>query len=84
VTSDIKTTTPQASIPPTEDARLPILEPEIEREWRNCRNGYVKSLLASGKLQEQVKETALWCISVLDEYQSRGLNPDQGGRRFGA
>jgi hypothetical protein len=25
-----------------------------------------------------VKETALDCVRVLDEYQNRGLNPDQG------
>ena len=28
---------PQLSIKPEEDARLPILEAEIEREWNNYR-----------------------------------------------
>jgi hypothetical protein len=34
------------TIKPEEDARLPILEAEIEREWNNYRGAYVKRLLA--------------------------------------
>ena len=51
---------PQVSISPAEDARLPILEAEIEREWRRWRPKYVRDLKARGKLQHQIRETALW------------------------
>jgi hypothetical protein len=69
---------PQLSIKPEEDARLSILEVEIEREWNNYREAYVKSLRAQGVLQQRIRETALWCVQVLDEYQNRGLGADQG------
>jgi hypothetical protein len=69
---------PQVSIKPEEDARLPILEARIEREWRQYRSGYVKSLQKSGQLQKQVRATALWCVQVLHDAENRGLNPDQG------
>ncbi len=68
---------PQVTIKPEEDARLPVLEAEIEREWRNHRKVYVKNLLSKGELQSQVQATALQCVRVQDEYQNRGLNPDQ-------
>lgn len=68
----------RVSIKPEEDARLPILEAQIEREWRQHRSGYVKSLQKTGQLQKQVHETALWCVHVLHDAENRGLNPDQG------
>ncbi|MDR3774548.1 MAG: hypothetical protein P4L26_14440 [Terracidiphilus sp.] len=65
-------------IKPEEDARIPILEAQIEREWRQYRRAYVKSLQKAGQLQKQVHETALWCVQVLRDAENRGLNPDQG------
>jgi hypothetical protein len=69
---------PQVCISPEEDARLPILEAEIEREWSQHRSGYVKSLKRAGTLKKQIRETALDCIRVLHQYQNAGLSPDQG------
>jgi hypothetical protein len=69
---------PQVSIPPAEDARIPVLEAQIEREWNQFRPKYVRDLKAKGTLQQQIRETALWCVQVLDEYQNRGLGADQG------
>ncbi len=69
---------PQVSIKPEEDARLPILEAQIEREWRQFRPGYVKSLQKTGQFQKQVHETALCCVRVLHQYEERGLGADQG------
>jgi len=66
------------SIAPDEDAGLPVLEAEIEREWRQWRRSCVKDLVARNRLKERVRETALWCVRVLDEYQNRGLGADQG------
>lgn len=66
------------SVRPAEDARLPILEAQIEREWNQFRPKYVRDLKARGKLQHQIRETALWCIQVLDRYEERGLGADQG------
>ena len=68
----------QVSIPPEEDARLPVLEAQIETQWRRFRPKYVKQLESQSRLPEQIKETALSCISLLNDYQNRGLNPDQG------
>lgn len=69
---------PRVSVKPEEDARLPILEAQIEREWRRWRKSYVKLLLKEGRFETQVRETALWCIQVMNQYEERGLNPDQG------
>jgi hypothetical protein len=69
---------PQVSIPPEEDARLPILEAEIEREWNQWRPKYVRDLKAKGTLQHQIRNTALWCIQVLNRYEERGLGADMG------
>jgi hypothetical protein len=63
---------------PEEDARLPILEAEIERRWQTDRPKYYDLLQKEGALKKQVRETALMCVSVLQQYQSKGLNPDQG------
>ena len=68
----------RVSIPPEDDARLPILEAEIEREWNQWRPKYVRDLVKRGKLQEQIRETALWCIQVLNRYEERGLGADMG------
>jgi hypothetical protein len=73
----IQSQPPEVSIPPREDARLPVLEAEIETRWRNFRRAYVRELVKEGKLQSQVRETALWCIQVLNDCQNRGLNADQ-------
>ena len=69
---------PQVSTKPEEDAGLPILEAQIEREWCQHRSGYVKSLKQAGTLKRQLRETALSCIRVLHQYQNAGLSPDQG------
>lgn len=68
---------PRVSIEPLEDARLPILEAQIEREWREYRKAYVNELLRNDKLKSQVRETALWCLHVLRQYEERGLGADQ-------
>lgn len=68
----------QVTIKPEEDARLPILEARIEREWRQYRKAFVKGLVKEGIFQKAVKQTALQCVQVLHDYQNRGLNPDQG------
>lgn len=68
---------PDESIPPEEDARLPILEAEIEKEWRQWRPKYVQDLMAKGALQKQIRETALWCIETMNRGASRGMSPDQ-------
>jgi hypothetical protein len=78
-----KNEVPQVSITPEEDARLPILEAQIEREWCQHRSGYVKSLKRAGTLKKQLRETALACIRVLHQYQNAGLNPDQGREAMG-
>ena len=67
----------QVEVKPEEDARLPILEAEVEREWRNHRPGYVKNLEKENRLQVQVHATALSCVKLLNQYQEKGLNPDQ-------
>jgi len=69
---------PEVTIKPEEDARLPVLEAQIEREWREYRAGYAKSLQKTGRLQMQVRETALCCVRVLHQYEERGLGADQG------
>jgi FKBP-type peptidyl-prolyl cis-trans isomerase (trigger factor) len=69
---------PQGSIRPEEDARLPILEAQIEREWRQFRSSYVRSLQKTGQLQKQVRETALQCVKVLLQYEEAGHGADQG------
>jgi hypothetical protein len=66
------------SIPLEEDARLPILEVEIESTWRAHRKQYVKFLESCGTLKSQIRDTALSCVQVLQQCQNRGLNPDQG------
>ncbi len=69
---------PQVSIPPEEDARLPILEAEIESTWRAHQKRYVKYLEKEGALRNQIRETARTCVRVLHQCENRGLNPDQG------
>ena len=66
---------PRVEVKPEEDARLPILEAEIEREWRNHRPGYVKNL--GSRMKNQVHETALSCIRIANQYEERGLGADQ-------
>jgi hypothetical protein len=74
----VNTEPKQIDVKPEEDARLPILEAEIEREWRNHRKAYVKELLSQNRLKSQVHQTALQCVLVLHQYEARGLTPDQG------
>lgn len=62
---------PKELIAPEEDARLPILEARIEREWWQYRSGYVKSLQKSGQLQKQDRATALWCVQVLHDAENK-------------
>jgi hypothetical protein len=68
----------RVTIKPEEDARLPILEARIGREWRQFRKAFVKELIKDGMLERAVKDTALQCVRVLHEYQNAGHNPDQG------
>ena len=65
-------------IPPAEDARLPIYEAKIETQWKRFRPEYARSLKAKGTFEKEVKETALQCVQLLQEYQKRGLGPDMG------
>jgi hypothetical protein len=72
---------PQAekvTIKPEEDARLPILEAQIETAWIKHRATYYRMLQKNGTLKKQLRETALRCVLVLHQYQEKGLNPDQG------
>lgn len=68
---------PQVTFKPEEDARLPLLEAQIEREWRQHRSAYVGSLTEDGRLKSQVREVALDCVRVLHQYEERGLGADQ-------
>lgn len=69
---------PQLEVKPEEDARLPLLEAEIETRWRKYRRDYVKDLTKRGELKNQIRRTALCCMEVLNDCEKRGLNPDQG------
>ena len=68
----------KVSIKPEEDVRLPILEAEIDRKWRQYRPAYVKMLQKTNDLQSQVSATAMQCLLVLHQAEERGLGPDQG------
>ena len=68
---------PQVEVKPEEDARLPILEAQIEREWRQHRPGYVKNLLKENNLKQQVRQTAVACLKLANQYEERGLGADQ-------
>ena len=65
-------------ISPEEDARLPIYESMIEREWFKWRPSYVRQLKAGGTFKREVRATALQCVLVLQQYQKRGLGADMG------
>lgn len=65
-------------VAPEEDARYPIYQEIVEREWRKWRPSLVKVLTADGTLQKQIDQTALDCVRILQEYQARGLGPDMG------
>jgi hypothetical protein len=69
---------PQVSIPPEEDARLPILEAEIETIWRQHAPSLIENLERSGELQRVLRDRARQCVIVLHQCQNAGLNPDQG------
>ena len=69
---------PRVEVKPEEDARLPILEAEIEREWRQHRKAFVRELENQKFLQQAIKNTALSCVQVLQEYEAAGHNPDRG------
>ena len=68
----------RVTVKPEDDARLPILKAQIEREWSQNRKGYVKSLVRAGRLQQQIRETALQCVIVLQQYEEAGHGADQG------
>ncbi len=68
----------QVTLPPEEDARLPILEAEIESFWMRSRPKYLKSLKANGTLKSTLRDVALDSVRILHRAQNRGLNPDQG------
>lgn len=67
----------QVTVKPEDDARLSILEAQIDRDWSLYRKSYYRELKRSGKLQQAIRETALWCMEILHQFQNRGLNPDQ-------
>ena len=69
---------PQTFVKPEEDARLGPLEARIEREWRQFRPKYFREIKASGRLQSEIRHTAIWCIETLNQFEAKGLNPDQG------
>jgi len=76
-----KQISPQAhkvSIAPEDDARLPILEAQIENQWMQYRQSYCRMLKKDGSLQREIKRTALNCVLALHQAEERGLNPDQG------
>jgi hypothetical protein len=68
---------PQVNVKPEEDARLPILEARIEREWSLYRPKYLKSLKDKGTLEKEIHQTALMCIETLHQFQNKGLGADQ-------
>jgi hypothetical protein len=68
----------QVTIKPEEDARLPILEAQIETAWIKYRQTYYRMLKKDGTLKKQLRETALQCVLVLHQYQNAGMRPDQG------
>lgn len=65
-------------IPPREDARYPLDQAIIEREWGQWRPRYVKLLVAEGSLKQSVDQMALMCVHTLQQCERRGLGPDQG------
>ena len=68
---------PQEPIKPEEDARLPILEAEIEREWRAHRKAFVRELEKQKFLHQAIKNTAIACVELLHQYEKRGHGADQ-------
>jgi hypothetical protein len=73
-----KTKSNSVDIPPQEDARYPIYQAIIEREWREWRPRYVKLLVAEGSLKQCVDQMPLMCVNTLQQCERRGLGPDQG------
>jgi hypothetical protein len=67
----------KVSVKPEEDARLLILEAEIERHWLQYRKAYVRELRKENRLEIAIKATALDCVKLLHQYQEKGHNPDQ-------
>ena len=65
---------------PEDDARLPILEAEIERQWRSrARRVSYRCSERRRALKHQVQwQTALMCVHVLQQYEANGLGADQG------
>jgi len=61
-----------------EDARYPIYQAIIEREWRQWRPRYVKLLMAEGSLKQTVDQMALMCVHTLQQCEKCELGPDQG------
>ncbi len=68
----------EPEVPPLEDARYPIYQAIVEREWKKWRPSLVKTLEKDGSLQKQIDDTALMCVTLLQEYQRCGLGPDMG------
>ena len=67
----------KVSVKPEEDARLPILEAEIESHWLQHRKAFVRELRKENRLEKAIKATALDCVKLLHQYQEKGHNPDQ-------
>lgn len=68
---------PNAPVGPKIDARLGPLMARIEREWRQFRPAYYRELEEGGTLRESIRSTALWCLETLNQFETKGLNPDQ-------
>jgi len=66
----------KVTIKPQEDARLPILEAEIESAWAQHRRKMYRELKAQGTLQQIIHNLALHCILVVHQYEERGHGAD--------
>ena len=67
----------KVSVRPEEDARLPILEAEIESHWLQHRKAFVRELRKENRLEQAIKATALDCVKVLQQYEESGHGADQ-------
>jgi hypothetical protein len=65
------------SVQPADDARLPILEAEIESHWLQYRKAFVSELRKENRLEKTIKATALDCVKLLHHHQEKGHHPDQ-------
>ena len=67
----------KVSVKPEEDARLPILEAEIESHWLQHRKAFMRELRKENRLEQAIKATALDCVKLLQQYEESGHGADQ-------